>query len=825
MLVRDLIRSTEWSPPRDPPSAKPAVSVLLPTFCRGASGLFRKAALSVLNQTLSALELIIVDDGSSDGTADQIQELMRDDPRVGCLRHPRNIGLPAVSEYEAYLRARADYLAFAFDDDEFYPDAIEQLLRFAQPRSWAMVHGHVEVRSYDEARSQAVTYSLGRAGAFPALLKGTNYIANASVLLHRRVVEKIGFFDPHVAVARLCDWDLWRRTAEAFRITGADVPVGVVTGPATEDSLERTYPLDLWLSHEHCAKPRNAQLVPGRMQDYDVLGAPPGLSAEGRLALDEIKQRFADRWWFPRPPAHVSGGREAASDGIPAGRLLVVTGSHDASTTLYFDHLPDPWRASVRFAYPGQFHPQEMLGASAIIFVRHLTNITGLRPWIDLAAALRIPHYYFLDDNFIVLANEPEHRDELATYSPDWVREQLRPFSGVLLSTQPLLEYFKAESLHPNLMLFPPLAFRPSIEDADAFPPKESGSLRVAFFGGAHRVGPFAEFVVPALMRAAREVPLEVIAAGNGEGLQGLKGVARVLTTPFEVAYDLALSRFVTAGIDVLCHPNSETANNPFKSLNVLISAWAMGALPLVSDGPPYDSVPGQEVAILCRNTAASWFRAIRRASREEDLKQHIADHLDRFCRERYDGRQNVDAIQRILRKHRPPGPLLRDARARKAMDLLRSGPVASAPVAQTTTPATMREPVMRTPVQVPHFGDRVAFRVPVGRGQWCGIDVDTGPEPGGGQTYKFALRLLSEKGICIRESVSSTPDGMGWLVFRFPAVVNSGGQTFRLELTPRPARTASPTARGHSTDVSSSAAWHHFRSTPRIAYRLLFQV
>lgn len=90
----------------------PRVSVILPTFRRGDSGLLSAAIDSILDQSLRELELLIVDDASTDSTAGIIAEAMLRDPRVSVIRHARNIGLPAVSEYEGYLLARGDRIAF-----------------------------------------------------------------------------------------------------------------------------------------------------------------------------------------------------------------------------------------------------------------------------------------------------------------------------------------------------------------------------------------------------------------------------------------------------------------------------------------------------------------------------------------------------------------------------------------------------------------------------------------------------------------------------------------------------------------------------------------
>src|SRR3954470_8183928 len=116
MRVRDLIQDTIWLPGRVGTTAAPTVTVLLPTYRREDDQFFQRAVQSVLNQTLRSVELIIIDDASTEHTGNYIEQIMKADARVSCLRHRKNIGLPAVSEFEGFLHARGRYLAFGFDD-------------------------------------------------------------------------------------------------------------------------------------------------------------------------------------------------------------------------------------------------------------------------------------------------------------------------------------------------------------------------------------------------------------------------------------------------------------------------------------------------------------------------------------------------------------------------------------------------------------------------------------------------------------------------------------------------------------------------------------
>ena len=290
MKVRDLIAATQWQPGRHYDDQHPAVSVLLPTFRRGADGLFLKAAKSVLNQTLENLELIIIDDASTDGTADQIQTLMKDDPRVSCLTHPYNIGLPAISEYEAFIRSRGEYIAFAFDDFVFDEEAISALLEASRIQSDSVIHGYI--RYFDE---YGRPHALGRDSVTHELLNYYNFLGNASFLISRAVLEDVGLFDPHIAASRLCDWDLWRRILCKYPIDRAPIFVGSEYGGARPDSLNSTYPLHPECMQEYFGIDRD--LRPAVFANFDVWAMPTNSSALLAKYVLRMRQFFQSKQW------------------------------------------------------------------------------------------------------------------------------------------------------------------------------------------------------------------------------------------------------------------------------------------------------------------------------------------------------------------------------------------------------------------------------------------------------------------------------------------------------------------------------------------------
>lgn len=119
----------------------PRVSVIISTYDRAA--LLPRAVNSVLAQTFSDYELIIVDDCSSDDTQEVIAEFT--DPRIRSVRHKENRGLPA-SRNTGVRNAKGEYIAFLDDDDEYTPERLSlQVSRFeAASPAVGLVYGWMD---------------------------------------------------------------------------------------------------------------------------------------------------------------------------------------------------------------------------------------------------------------------------------------------------------------------------------------------------------------------------------------------------------------------------------------------------------------------------------------------------------------------------------------------------------------------------------------------------------------------------------------------------------------------------------------------------------
>jgi glycosyltransferase involved in cell wall biosynthesis len=244
----------------------PAVSVVLPTYRQGRTGLLERAIASVLGQTFGDLELIVVDDGSRDGSLEVIRTWRARDPRVVHVRHDRNAGLPALRVNEGIELARGRLVAFQFDDDRWRPRALAALVEGARRGERPIVVvGKAECVDRRMPGSMVLppgTLRLGR-------LRKANQIANNTVLVPRTLFDRHGMYDCHIGMRRLCDWDLWLRLIRHVDFVVVDEVISDVAF-ANPGAIGLTVPYDLPLFRQIAAISRDALLGPERWRDYEV---------------------------------------------------------------------------------------------------------------------------------------------------------------------------------------------------------------------------------------------------------------------------------------------------------------------------------------------------------------------------------------------------------------------------------------------------------------------------------------------------------------------------------------------------------------------------
>jgi glycosyltransferase involved in cell wall biosynthesis len=191
----------------------PVVSVVIPLYNKELH--IARAVQSVLNQTHGDLELIVVDDGSTDGGAQAVEAVR--DQRVRLIRQA-NGGVSAARNC-GIAEARADLVAFLDADDEWLPEhlatAIKLAERFPECGAFAAAFEVVDARLHRRTPRFMGIPEPPWEGIIPSYFRSSP-VWTSAVVVPRRVFDAVGLFP--VGVARGEDLDMWVRIALRFPI-------------------------------------------------------------------------------------------------------------------------------------------------------------------------------------------------------------------------------------------------------------------------------------------------------------------------------------------------------------------------------------------------------------------------------------------------------------------------------------------------------------------------------------------------------------------------------------------------------------------------------
>ena len=189
----------------------PRVSVLLPVH-NGMPWLV-EAIESLRRQTFTDHEVIVIDDGSTDGTGDYLASLA--ERLAWCVLDGRHLGLtPTLNGCLAL--AVAPLVARLDADDLARPDRLERQVAFmdAHPEVGLLGTGAIE-KAPDGRTLRLVTPPTGDADLRAALIRRNPFV-HSSVMFRRAIVQRLGGYDTRYRVAQ--DYDLWMRMAQVTRV-------------------------------------------------------------------------------------------------------------------------------------------------------------------------------------------------------------------------------------------------------------------------------------------------------------------------------------------------------------------------------------------------------------------------------------------------------------------------------------------------------------------------------------------------------------------------------------------------------------------------------
>lgn len=192
----------------------PLISVVIPAFNR--QNTISYCLESVLGQTYKDIEVIVVDDCSTDGTVSIVRS--HPDPRVRCIVLEKHSGAQAARN-RGILEAKSEWIAFQDSDDEWLPDKLEKqvsVLANADFDPWSFVH--CNAYRFDKGRgtkSIRLLRVVEGANKYATLLQSPATLY-PTIITSKRALERIGYLDEDVPSWQ--EWDTSIRLAKYCRI-------------------------------------------------------------------------------------------------------------------------------------------------------------------------------------------------------------------------------------------------------------------------------------------------------------------------------------------------------------------------------------------------------------------------------------------------------------------------------------------------------------------------------------------------------------------------------------------------------------------------------
>ncbi len=200
----------------------PLVSVVIPVYNR--ESVVVRAIQSVLDQTHSTIEVLVVDDASSDGTVAAVEAL--NDPRVRLFRHETNL-YAAAARNTAMKEARGQWIAFLDSDDTWHPTKLARQLKVLQEHPDAgFCLGGVVMKQGRGIREKILLPKLQPNTSKNVLLRfmiGQIHIITTGFIFRRELLDGVGYMD--VALRRNQDMDFFIRMIQAAPAASLEEPV------------------------------------------------------------------------------------------------------------------------------------------------------------------------------------------------------------------------------------------------------------------------------------------------------------------------------------------------------------------------------------------------------------------------------------------------------------------------------------------------------------------------------------------------------------------------------------------------------------------------
>jgi len=594
---------------------QPIISVLLPTFCRGNNGLLKRAIESVLCQTFTQFELIVIDDGSLDETETVMRQYLEKDHRIIYIRNNINCGLPSLRINQGMNYVRGQYIAYQFDDDFWLENALENLYHAIKDQDIpSLVYGKVELKLIKKGE----VYPFVNKFEYYDLQK-RNCIANNAVLHSKELPWLYGGYDCHLALRRLCDWDLWLRWAKEVPFIFLDHVISQVEAEH-DGAIGLTCPLDIEIFRLFQSMNRNHLLTPETFKDYN-------LDKLDFIQLVDKQEAAYNQHILPWYLNH----RQILDEPIKYNydkskkKILVIKNDYDATIDITLTNFVSILKDEYQLIYvpEEQLHNGYLDLGDILIFHRtfHMKNLEI----IEEAKLKGLPTFYYLDDDlinmnhlgegyewtrnldlYVSLISHLKKVDTVIVYS-EGIKNSVQPYNQkiIQLKTNILQCYMKK------------------------FVSKFNEPIKIAFSGSGGRKDEI-EFIWKELVEISNKYKDKVVFYFWGYRPEKLDEMTKSQWhyQPFTFSYYEYIARLSEQSFDIFLAPLFCTPFKKSKSPIKYLESVICGAIGLYSNIEPYSAIIDNHSGIKVENRSGEWRKKIEKViSMKTEEKKRIYEN------------------------------------------------------------------------------------------------------------------------------------------------------------------------------------------------------
>ena len=635
--VKDIIKDNSiWLPSQDYDEKK-KLSILMPTFGRWKDDFLKRAVTSYIEQTFKDTELIIIDDANTDGTSEQIDEFMRQDKRISCIRHKQNMGLPTISLYEAIRKARGEYIGFLFDNCVLYPSAYERSLRRMEEEGAQASYGRVLVHTDKDDMSKKTEFYYEE--KLLDNLEISNSIGNTTLIFKKNILEIVGYLDPHICLSGVANWDFITRIKRKFHLIETGVLFASEYKATQTNALENFYPINLLAIDEYLKVPdRERRILLNEYEEVNIFSEEENSSYNFSSEIKKSLDFFKNKYWLSAFK-NIKEKKNVFDENV----AILCSGPITSSISLLFSRNCSDSTQNM-FSYIND--NKNIAKSRAAILVRETNMNSSLLKKLEYA---KIPTYLLWDDDFLLLSKEKTLNLNITENDFKKVAKQL---NGLIFTSKNFCQNYEEKGYNPNNYLVNPVYLDELEKEISLI---QDSQLNIAFTGGLWRIKKFISVLVDVLNNIGKEKKVTLYLLKDKE-IANIFDDKRINFTvkwyDITLSYDQLINKLSNKNIHIVIHPAQENSNNANKTKNALVTASLLGASLITTDGAPYnmkDSEDDPMPYLLASNEEKYWVEAINKML-DNSIRIEMVKKARDYCKKRYSARCLDKLIEDVLK-------------------------------------------------------------------------------------------------------------------------------------------------------------------------------